>query len=405
MKKLISRSFGVLSLILLMTAHAFAMDVPISQTEAEINGEQTLTQVFEVSVDTKPESLIKEDFEQNGFSYELVSITKDEGTAVAEKGVTDVVEIPLKATKEAVAREEAIQCMQASIEYDQDGFKGTLYVDPSTLELTPVNERTVKGTQSIKKTYTNEYNDDAIIPQSVNEGGYTWSYVSHNWTELPDPEGGSVPVGYQATVTYQRGTSSRKNDGYTATVEYSGVVSYGEANTVKYTLIYRGYPIVVKEPSLLDKILGISEPTVTVGRAPKTQTAVEENTVSKVSMAAIGGRLLLCVLGITCILLAVLLAIKLAKRFLYSFVTIYSRDEYSGEDIKIQRAFLRNKRPEVKIDYLKAPESRHFVVVMKAQKADKLLGKQLTICIGKKIIKHVVAQSYGTDYKISVDSE
>jgi len=388
-----------------MTVHAFAMDVPISQIEAEINGEQTLTQVFEVSINTNPESLIKEDFEQNGFSYELVSITKEEGTAVAEKGVTDVVEIPLKATKEAAAREEAIQCMQASIEYDQDGFRGTLYVDPSTLELAPVNERTVKGTQSIKKTYTNEYNDDAIIPQSVNEGGYTWSYASHNWTELPDPEGGSVPVGYQATVTYQRGTSSRKNDGYKATVAYSGVVSYGEADTVKYTLIYRGYPIIVKEPSLLDKILGISEPTVTVDRAPKTQAAGEENAGSKVSIAAIGGRLLLCVLGIACVLLTGMLAIRLAKRFLYSFVTIYSRDEYSGEDIRIQRAFLRNKRPEVKIDYLKAPESRHFVVVMKAQKADRLLGKQLTICIGKKIIKHVVAQSYGTDYKISVDSE
>ena len=39
------------------------------------------------------------------------------------------------------------------------------------------------------------------------------------------------------------------------------------------------------------------------------------------------------------------------------------------------------------------------------QRLDKLLGKQLTICIGKKIVKHVVAQSYGTDYKIAVDSE
>lgn len=67
--------------------------------------------------------------------------------------------------------------------------------------------------------------------------------------------------------------------------------------------------------------------------------------------------------------------------------------------------FLWDKKPEINIDYLKAPESRHFLVVLKPKKADKLLGKQLTICIGKKIVKHVVAQSYGTDYKIAVDSE
>lgn len=145
----------MLSLVLLMTTQAFAMDVPISQTEAEINGEQTLTQIYEVSIDTQPETLIKEDFEQNGFSYELISITKDEGTERLEKEVTDVVEIPLKETREAAAREEAIQSMQASIEYERDGYKGTLYVNPSTLELAPVNERTIKGTRSIQKSYTN----------------------------------------------------------------------------------------------------------------------------------------------------------------------------------------------------------------------------------------------------------
>lgn len=395
----------MLLLVLLMTTQAFAMDVPVSQTEAEINGEQTLTQVYEVSADTRPETLIKEDFEQNGFSYELISITKDEGTERPEKEVTDVVEIPLKATKEAAAREEAIQSMQASIEYEQDGYKGTLYVNPSTLELAPVNERTIKGTQSIQKSYTNEYNDDTVIPQSVSEGGYTWSYASHSWTELPDPEDGSVPVGYQATVTYQRGTSSRKNDGYIASVEYSGVVSYGMADTVRYTLIYRGYPIVVKEPSLLEKILGVSEPTVTVDRAPKTQAEIGEESSERTSVAVIGGKLLFFALGIACILLACLIAVKLAKRFLSSFVMIYSRDEHSGEDTKIQRVFLWDKKPEINIDYLKAPESRHFLVVLNPKKADKLLGKQLTICIGKKIVKHVVAQSYGADYKIAVDSE
>ena len=404
MKKAIRQSFGVLSLVLLMTTQAFAMDVPISQTEAEINGEQTLTQIYEVSVDTQPETLIKEDFEQNGFSYELISITKDEGTERPEKEVTDVVEILLKETREAAAREEAIQSMQASIEYERDGYKGTLYVNPSTLELAPVNERTIKGTRSIQKSYTNEYNDDGIIPQSVSEGGYTWSYATHSWTELPDPEGGSVPVGYQATVTYQRGTSSRKNDGYTASVEYSGVVSYGVADTVRYTLVYKGYPIVVKEPSLLERIFGV-EPTVTVDRTPKTQTTIEKESNGRSSVTVIGVKLLLLALGIACILFACLVAVKLVKRFLSSFVIIYSRDEHSGEDTRIQRVFLWDKKPEITIDYLKAPESRHFLVVLKPKKADKLLGKQLTICIGKKIVKHVVAQSYGTDYKIAVDSE
>lgn len=59
---------SVLLIVMLLFTQviAYALEVPVSQTEHEIDGKQTLVKVYEVSPSVDPNSLIEADFEQNG---------------------------------------------------------------------------------------------------------------------------------------------------------------------------------------------------------------------------------------------------------------------------------------------------------------------------------------------------
>lgn len=64
-----ARVLMALSLMFLMSAQAFALEVPVSQTEQMVNGQQTLVKVFEVAPTVDPETLVEKDLMQNGYSY------------------------------------------------------------------------------------------------------------------------------------------------------------------------------------------------------------------------------------------------------------------------------------------------------------------------------------------------
>lgn len=390
------------ALVFLLTTQAFAMDVPISQIEQNINGQQTITQVFEVPVDTDPQTLIVTDMEKNGFSYELESIVKDVDTESSQMDVSQTIEIPLTASGENSARAEAIKYMKPSIEYDDGEFSGTLYVDPGSLELAPVNERTVYGTKTVTRQFTNEYNDDSVIPETISDSGYQYSLAGVTWAEGDMDEDGAVPVNYVATVTYRRGTSSVVNDGYTATVTYSGVVGHTVPETVWYTLVYYGYPIIVEEPGFFDRLRGDTEPRVTVAKPGSAAAGAERdasNEETKSLLPMVVG-IVLCALGTA---LGIWLLIRLARRLTNHVATVYARDEHSGVDYALQRVAISKKKPSVSIKYLKAPSSKHFLVVLKRKLAGDLLGRNVTVQVGKQVFEHTVGPCYGDTYHIPIE--
>lgn len=403
MKKLIRSGTIAAILSALLMTQAFAAEIPIEQTEREVNGQQTLVQVYEVPASTDPETLYTREFEKNGFYYELNGVVKDVDTETTKKDITQVMELTLSAKTEASAREEAIKYMRPSVEYDDGEFTGTLYVIPGSLQLAPVNERTVYGSRTVTKQYTMEYNDDSEIPQAVSDGGYNYSISSINWQEGDMGEDGAMPENYIATAVYSRRTSSVVNDGYTATVEYAGTVGHEAPETVRYTVTYYGYPIVVEEPSFLDKLTGDTESRVVIQR-PGSMTTQQDAPQQEHTARKVNWDQLLSVLLVLAVVAALTMTVTAVLRYIIlTSVVVYARDEHSGEDHRIQTSHLSKRKLAVDINYLKAPESRHFTVSIKRKFAGNLLGKVLTIQAGKKVIKHTVTQCYGDVYQIPIE--
>lgn len=62
--------------------------IPTESTQAIVNGEMVLVEVYEVPTSMDPNTLIKDGFELRGYFFELNSIIKEDCDAAQEKDVT-----------------------------------------------------------------------------------------------------------------------------------------------------------------------------------------------------------------------------------------------------------------------------------------------------------------------------
>ena len=97
------------------------MEVPVSQTEANINGRQVLTKVFEVSPDTDPESLKEYGLVIGGYEYTLSSFTKETTTKEDSKSVSKEQTIALKSSNKNDAYLEALKTFSQTIDFNEIG--------------------------------------------------------------------------------------------------------------------------------------------------------------------------------------------------------------------------------------------------------------------------------------------
>lgn len=241
-KNIPARGAAALIAALMLTAQAYALEVPVSQTEQMVDGRQTLVKVFEVSPDTDPETLIETDLCQNGYVYTMTSIVKDTVKDESSRNVTQEQVIDIAQSDEDDARIEALKTMPAFIEYEEDGYAGKLYPIVSTLELTETGRTGHSGSTKITRTYTYDYNDDSLIPEAVTDSGKSYSKASVTWSEGAYMADSAIPENYVATVTYTRPYSYTTIDGFTASMTYSGTVDKVDDQLIRYTLTYYGTP-------------------------------------------------------------------------------------------------------------------------------------------------------------------
>lgn len=239
---------AALALVLAFSAAspAMAMEIPISVTTAELNGQQILTEVYQAGQEIDPESLIKDDFTKGEFIYSYDNITKEETESIEKKTVTQTVEMPSN-TKDL---SKNIDLFAATIEYtDEDGFTGTLNFDPQSVKTEVNGYRTKHSTVTDTKTYDGlPYNDPTLIPQSVEKNGHQLSVSDIQWQEETLAENGSIPTSYKAVVTYSKSLSSSVASGYTVTAEYTGEVMKNNQSDIVYTITYTGLPVPEPEP-------------------------------------------------------------------------------------------------------------------------------------------------------------
>lgn len=114
-----SKLLSILSCVMLASSllmtEAYALEIPVSQVEQMIDGRQTITQVFEVSPDVAPESLIQEEIIQHGYRFTMTSITKEAVLVEDEKEITQEQSIVVNVSDADKARLEALLSMPAFI--------------------------------------------------------------------------------------------------------------------------------------------------------------------------------------------------------------------------------------------------------------------------------------------------
>lgn len=395
-------AFLIVSLLLTQAA-AYSLEVPVTQSEHEIDGKQTLVKVYEVAPSVDPNSLIEADFEQNGFIYHMTSIVKDAIMVEDEVEVTQEYEVTVSVSNEDQAKAKAFDNMPPYIEYDQDGYKGKLYPVPNSLEgkmtgQTPHSER-----KTITKSYSFDYNDDSLVPKT--SGSYSLSSIS--WSDGTYMDDTSIPSSYTATAVYSKTSSYTTIDGWSFTMSYTGNVEYAAEDTIRYTLTYIGSipepePEPEPEPTFWEKVFG--KTSKNDSSTPDETNEAEDYAPQKSSHGLAAVKL---ILGGIC-LLAAIAAAGFCGYLGFTFiknnrVDIYGRDEMSGEYQKMKSVWFKSGRGEVAFDSSDAPSTMHYRVVLKSGLAKRMKGKVITIRAGQQMFKQTVGSTAGTDYVTEVN--
>ena len=219
------------------------MEVPVSQTEANINGRQVLTKVFEVGPDVNPESLKEYGLVIGGYEYTLSSFTKETTTKEDSKAVSKEETISLKSSNKNDAYLEALKNFSQTVHFDEDGYEGELNLIAATIEVSETGRSTQKASDVKTKTYTFDYNDDSLVPATISVGGKTYNRMSVSWSDGAYGPDGVMPENYIATARYCRSWPYSSVDGYQATATYSGTADLVNSAMVRYTVEYIGTPV------------------------------------------------------------------------------------------------------------------------------------------------------------------
>lgn len=405
-----SKLLSILSCVMLATSllmtEAYALEIPVSQVEQMIDGRQTITQVFEVSPDVAPESLIQEEIIQHGYRFTMTSITKEAVLVEDEKEITQEQSVVVNVSDADKARLEALLSMPAFIEYDEEGYVGKLYPVVSSLSGRETGRTSHSGYNTVTKSYTFDYNDDSLVPTS--NGGYALSNISWSEGEYMDDSG--IPENYVATATYRKGYSYSTVDGWEYTMSYVGDVTFKREDTIKYTLVYTGE--VIEEPGFWESLFGGKDDSTNMGPTGTNPNAGPTGTnpngtptdgTSSSSHSFPWG----AVAGI----FFIIVAIGAAGFGIYTLVCVlrdnridvYAEDPVSGEYTQMKSVWFKSKDSSITIDTLAAPAAQNFRVTLKPRLAAKLKGKVVTLRAGQNMIKHSIGDAGGTEYTMSID--
>ena len=241
MRKIISILIVTLSISSLAFASTFTPDII---RDYEKNGEKYLAKSYEIDMSNQYEF-------ENGIElklkdglkiYELDNTSKNGGKSTLSKEESQIKVVETNSDK----IEDVLLEFPSEIEYeDENGFKGTLLIDTSTVTTTEVFNGTYN--KSYKVTETVEYqnlnaNDLDKVPKTKVKNGITMKLTSVDWIVQSTQMIGSsqVPVSYKCVAHYS-GNGVQKVQGeskYTSSATYRGIIEKEEIEPLNYELTY-----------------------------------------------------------------------------------------------------------------------------------------------------------------------
>lgn len=321
-----------------------------------LNGQQQAIMVYTLLPDQKPEDLIEQDFEYDGYLYAYSGMTKQEQTFNEEKLHTETITVNTgsKDLKDILAE------LKPTIEFDDGTSQGILALDHETIKTEAAGYKTSSYTVTATKNFTGlASNDSSLIDPTAVKNGRTLSLSNITWSVESTALVGDalVPATYSAVATYSGTASSTVATGYITTAEYTGKVTASGISSIKYTVTYIGTPILVEEPDT-----EISAPM------------------------AIGGLIVIAVLcgGV------LFLILRFRKN-----TTVYKSTGEDNEYDKCGKLSLKVRNPELRIDHLKDVPSGVIAIEVDEGVAKKLFGKKISVRYYDRIMTHTVGTVNG----------
>lgn len=237
----------ILAVLLLLSTTAFAAEYPSQISYSMNNGIFEVRKTYELPVDQEPSMQAKQSFEQDGYSFTLTDLLRQELPEQQSKEYTETVTVSSE-SKELTAILPLLADTKAVT--TEDGFTGTLKLDTGSITVEPAGYKNNSWTVSATRTYPNLSSMDLeYIPKTTTENGRTLNFSTVDWqtdnTENVDDD--TIGNRFSAVVTYTGTASSRNVTGYTVTAQYSGEVKKVSLDKVQYVAVFHGTPIAPQE--------------------------------------------------------------------------------------------------------------------------------------------------------------
>lgn len=242
------KTITIMAVFLLLSMNtAFAAEYPSQVSYNLNNGIFEVRKTYEMQVDEEPSAQAKQSFEQDGYSFVLTDMLRQELPEQESKAYTETVTVN-SGSKELMA---ILPLLADTKEITtEDGFTGTLKLDTSTIIVESAGYKNNSWTVSATRTYPNLSSMDLeYIPKTTTENGRTLNFSTVDWqtdnTENVDDD--TIGNRFSAVVTYTGTASSRNVTGYTVTAQYSGEVEKVSLDKVQYVAVFHGTPIAPQE--------------------------------------------------------------------------------------------------------------------------------------------------------------
>lgn len=214
---------------------------PIAIETAEDASVRLLVKTFLVPKGTDPQALIEESLTRRGITYQVSDILLRELEGDSQtKPVNKAVTIPA----ETDDTEELLTLLSPTLEYGEDGYAGTLSLDPSSISAKAADTTSYSYTLKDTREYTGlDRNDPYYIPKSAEKNGVTLTLADVQWTPMASAgDNSEVPSLYKATAVYTGAAWGSKADGYLVTASYTGEATKTEEGQQMVSIVYEEAP-------------------------------------------------------------------------------------------------------------------------------------------------------------------
>ena len=246
MNKKMLITLGITGLMLVNAGFSFATNSNVIEKSKKVD--------YSVSQDYY--NSIEKTITENGKKYELQDV--EDNLKKESKKYETIEEKIVEASKKS----SAINLFEETKNIEDDGFKGTISREDSSIELTPADSYKEEYKVYLQRKYTNvssnELND---VPKELKENGLTYYLVNPVWdvTETEEVDGKQVPVKYSGTMKYEGKNTRTIITSYIAKVKYTGTLEKQVKDTTTFTVKYKeidsSKPEVKKEDKKDNKVV------------------------------------------------------------------------------------------------------------------------------------------------------